>query len=262
MLQAFITLRALDIIDILLVASLMYAIFINIRGTAAFNIFLAIFVFYLFYLLVRALNMSLLSTIMGQFIGVGVIVLVIVFQQEVRRFLQVLGAKYFSGWQDSIEQFLTGANKEETAVVKVKSIQKACVRMAKSQTGAIIVIKRKLSLDHIVETGDVIRADTSSRLLEALFFKGGPLHDGAVIIEGDKIIAARCVLPISDRADLPANYGMRHRAAIGISESTDAYVVVVSEETGNISVVSGGEIRYAIDPSNLLYYLENEFVIN
>lgn len=262
MLQAFITLRALDIIDIILVASLMYALYMSIRGTAAFNIFLAIFVFYLLYLLVRALNMNLLSTIMGQFIGVGVVVLVIVFQQEVRRFLQVLGSKYFTGWQDSIEQFLSGTSKEVESVVRVKSVQKACLRMAKSQTGAIIVIRRKLSLDHIIETGDVINADTTSRLLESIFFKGGPLHDGAVILGGDKIVAARCVLPISDKSDLPAHYGMRHRAAIGISESTDAYVVVVSEETGNISVVSGGEIRYAIDPGNLLYYLENEFVVN
>ncbi len=254
--QLFITIRALDVIDVLLVALLLYQIYMLIRGTVAINIFVGIFVLYMIWLIVKALNMELLSNILGQIIGVGVIALIIVFQQEIRRFLLFIGTRYLSKNRFSLENFLFPKQKNIIAPVNIDAIVKAARHLSDSKTGALIVIARKSELQLYAETGDIIDAETSSRLIENIFFKNSPMHDGALIIVNDKIKAARCVLPVTDNINLPAHYGMRHRAALGMTENTDSLVVVVSEETGKISFVLNGSIKYGVSPMELKQLIE------
>jgi len=258
MLYAFITIRILDIIDILLVAYLMYQVFLLIRGTVAMNIFIGILSVYLVWIIVKALEMQLLGTILGQVIGVGVIALIIVFQQEVRRFLIFIGNQYFSRNRLSLEKVIP-INLAQQPKVRIKSVIKAVINMAKTKTGALIVISRRSELSVFVETGDRLNADTSSRLIEAIFNKHSPLHDGAMILTGDKVIAARCVLPVSENLNLPPNFGMRHRAALGMSENTDSFIIVVSEETGKITTAESGKLQTNIDPKDLMSKLELYF---
>ena len=261
MITAFITIRFLDILDILLVAFLFYQIYNLIRGTNAINIFIGIFSLYLLWLLVKALNMSLLSSILGQVIGVGVIALLIVFQQEIRRFLLIISTRYIRSRKFSLENLFSFGEKNGKKV-NIDSIVNACSNMSAFKTGALIAISKKSDLLSFIRTGDTINADTSSRLLESMFFKNSPLHDGAVIIKNDKIIAARCVLPTTDRIDLPPQFGMRHRAALGIAEKTDAVVILVSEETGAISFAKEEEIETNIGPNRLRQILEREFSLD
>ncbi len=254
----FITVRIIDLIDILLVAYLMYLIYKWIKGTTAFNIFVGIFAIYILYRLVKAFNMQLLGSILGQVISVGVLALMIVFQQEIRRFLLYVGTRYFGTHNFSLESFFS-IKVQQQSRVKIKSIYKACTLMARNKVGALIVIARKTNLNIYSETGDLIDANTSSRLLESIFNKYSPLHDGAVIVIDDRIHAARCVLPVSENFDLPPHYGMRHRAGLGMSENTDAFVIIVSEESGFISVADGGTIRENIEPKKLMELLQEEF---
>ncbi|MCG8412558.1 MAG: diadenylate cyclase CdaA [Bacteroidales bacterium] len=259
MLTAFITIRFLDILDILLVAFLLYQIYNLIRGTTAINIFIGIFSLYLLWLLVKALNMSLLSSILGQVIGVGVIALLIVFQQEIRRFLLIITTRYIRTRKFSFENLFAFGEKNEKQI-NIEAIVNACSNMSVLKTGALIAISKKSDLLSFIKTGDVLNADTSSRLLESIFFKNSPLHDGAVIIKEDRIAAARCVLPSTESVDLPAQYGMRHRAALGITEKTDAVVVLVSEETGAISFAKEESLETNIGPNRLRQILEYEFL--
>lgn len=200
--------------------------------------------------------MELLSNILGQIIGVGVIALIIVFQQEIRRFLLFIGTRYLSKNRFSLESFLFPKQKSVINPVNIDAIVKAARHLADSKTGALIVIARKSELQLYAETGDLIDAETSSRLIENVFFKNSPMHDGALIIVNDKIKATRCVLPVTENINLPAHYGMRHRAALGMSENTDSLVIVVSEETGKISFVINGNIKYGITPMELRQYIE------
>jgi diadenylate cyclase len=258
MLMEFITVRVLDVIDILLVAYLMYQVYLLIRGTVAMNIFIGILSVYLLWIIVKALDMQLLGTILGQIIGVGVIALIIVFQQEVRRFLIYIGNQYFSRNRLTLDRVIP-INLAQQSKVRIKSVIKAVINMAKSRTGALIVISKKSELTVYAETGDMLNADTTSRLIESIFNKHGPLHDGAVIITGDKIVAARCVLPVSENLNLPPNYGLRHRAALGMTENTDSLVIVVSEETGEISVAENGRLQNDLDAKDLMAQLELDF---
>ncbi len=260
MLTAFISIRFLDILDILLVAFLLYQIYNLIRGTTAINIFIGIFLLYLLWLLVKAFNMSLLSSILGQVIGVGVIALIIVFQQEIRRFLLIISTRYITNRKFSFDKIFSFGEKEPSTL-KIDAIVSACSNMSAFKTGALIAISKKSDLLSFIRTGDILNADTSSRLLESIFFKNSPLHDGAVIIKKDKIAAARCILPTTDRVDIPAKYGMRHRAALGIAEKTDAVVIIVSEETGAISFAKYENIETNIGPNRLRQILEKEFSI-
>jgi diadenylate cyclase len=255
----FIPIRALDIIDILIVAYLLYQVYRLIKGTAAINIFVGIFSVYLLWLIVRALNMQLLGSILGQIIGVGVIALIVLFQQEIRRFLLMIGSRYMNQRSRFSLDNLLKISMQAPPAVRIKSIARACERLSESRTGALIVIARKSSLEVYAETGDAIEGRTSSRLLEAIFLKGSPLHDGAVIITDDKVHAARCILPVSENPNIPADYGMRHRAGIGITEHTDAFVVIVSEETGGISVAESGILTHDVNPEKLMQILEREF---
>jgi uncharacterized protein (TIGR00159 family) len=257
MTNLFITIRALDVIDVVLVAFLLYQMYMLIRGTVAINIFVGIVLLYIFWLVVRALNMELLSSILGQIIGVGVLALIIVFQQEIRKFLLFIGNRYINRRRFSLESFFFPNKREKQILVKVDAIVKACRNMSETRTGALIVIARKSELQLYAESGDIIDADTSTRMIENIFFKNSPLHDGAVIIVNDRILAARCVLPITENINLPPHYGMRHKSAIGITEVTDAIAIVVSEETGKISVASEGILKYDISWSELDRYLRD-----
>jgi diadenylate cyclase len=248
----------LDIIDIVLVAFIMFQIYRLIRGTAAFSIFIGIFFIYLFWLVVRALNMELITALLGQIMGVGVIALIIVFQQEVRRFLLVIGNRYMTSNRISIGRFFLSSEDEKSSSRRADEIVRACESMSLKKTGALIVIGRKSSLDMFTEGGEILQAKISAELLETIFFKNTPLHDGAVLIEGDQIMAARCPLPITDQVALPPNFGMRHRAAVGMSEHSDALIVVVSEESGFITVVKTGNIRENITSGELRNILMTE----
>ncbi len=258
---AFITIRVLDVIDILLVAFLLYQVYMLIRGTVAINIFIGIFVLYIIWLIVRVLNMELLNNILGKIIEVGVIALIIVFQQEIRRFLLFIGTRYLSKNRFSLENWLFPKQKNMVAPVNIDAIVKACRNMSETKTGALIVIARKSELQYYTETGDILNAETSSRLIENIFFKNSPLHDGALIIVNDKIRAARCILPVTENLNIPAHYGLRHRAALGISEHTDALIVIVSEETGKISFGFQGEIKYGISSMELRQLLEDHLSV-
>jgi diadenylate cyclase len=259
MISLFISIRILDIFDIILTALLFYQVYRLIKGTIAINIFIGIFSVYLLWLLVRALNMQLLGSILGQFIGVGVIALIIVFQQEIRRFLILLGTRYISNRTFSIEKLFSSVSGSRPKI-RINSLVKSFKKLANNKTGALIVIARKSELETYAQTGDILDAITSSRLIESIFGKESPLHDGAVIIIGDKIHAARCVLPASETTNLPPEYGMRHRAALGMSEQTDAVVVVISEETGGISITDGGKFLPELSLRELTEYLEKEFI--
>ncbi len=259
--MSFIEIRFLDILDIFLMAFLLYQVYMLIRGTIAINIFIGIFGVYLIWLVVKALGMQLLGSILGQVMGVGVIALLVLFQQETRRFLLLLGTRYFSNKNMFVDRLFSLFAKEPNfPKVKIYSLVKACVNMSRTKTGALIIISRKSGLNSYAETGDVLDANTSSRLIENIFFKNTPLHDGAMIIVGEKIHAARCILPVSENPNLPKNLGMRHRSALGISEVTDAFVVVVSEETGKISYAEFGELTYGISPTDLRHKMEEEFI--
>ncbi len=256
----FISVRLLDIIDILIVAFLLYKIYQLLKGGTAMNIFVGIVSMYvIWFLFVKILDMQLLGAILGQFMSVGVLALIIVFQQEVRRFLLVLGSNSFAG-KDSFTRKLLPWNWNSTPATapNIIPIVKACAGMAKTKTGAIIVLARTSDLKFFQDTGDLMDADVSKRLLESIFFKNSPLHDGAVIIENNKIKAARCVLPVTENTDLPAQYGMRHRAALGITEQSDAISIIVSEETGLISVAIEGSIHANLSPEELERILEKE----
>lgn len=256
--ELFIPIRLLDIIDILLVAFLMYQLYLLVRGTVAINIIIAVLVIYIFWWFVRMLKMELLSSILGQVIGVGVIALIIVFQQEIRRFLIIMGSRYIRQNRMRLEK-LFRMDLDPRPAIKTRSILKAILNLSKTKTGALIVIRKKSTLDIYSQSGDVMNANTTSRLIISIFNKYSPLHDGAIIIDKDKIAAARVVLPVTDNPDLPPEYGLRHRAAIGISELTDAIVLVVSEETGKVSVAQNGKLLKDISHKELLTLLEKEF---
>jgi len=252
----FITIRFLDILDILLVAFLLYQLYMLIKGTVAFNIFLGLFVVYLFWLLIRALNMELLDTLMGQFLGVGVLALIVVFQQEIRRFLLLIGSNNQVNKLFGMEKLFASDKFKSASNQQLKMLVKSCENMARTKTGALIVIAQKSELREYVRTGEKINARISDALIETIFFKNTPLHDGAVIMIGSRIVAARCILPITDKRDLDPNLGLRHRAAVGITEQTDAIAIIVSEEKGKISLARAGHIHVNISLAELTKILE------
>ena len=252
----FISIRFLDILDILVFAFLLYQVYNLIKGTAAINIFAGVFGVYLLWLLVRAMNMQLLNSVLGLFFGVGVIAVIIVFQPELRRGFLLLGSKYFTQERFPILRHLQRTN--DYYSIKVNEIVIACRSMSMTNTGALIVIQKSTSLKGIIKVKEIIDANTTTRLLLNIFFKNSPLHDGAVIIDGASIHAARCILPLSEKF-ISGDYGMRHRAAIGITEITDAVCVAVSEETGIISFVKEGIMKACKDSKELQILLEEEF---
>jgi uncharacterized protein (TIGR00159 family) len=250
----------MDVVDILLVATLMYQMYRIIKGTVAFSIFIGFFLVYVFWLLVKAMNMELLGSLMGQFIGVGVIALVVVFQQEIRRFLLLIGTNYQSGHSFGLHRFFNFDKPKQATDQQIKEIIRACDNFSRSKTGALIIIANKNELKDIIRSGEKINGRISDALLETIFFKNTPLHDGAVVIVGNRIAAARCILPITERTDLDPGLGLRHRAAIGVSEVTDALAIVVSEEVGTISLAMQGSLIHKISLAQLASELEKVMV--
>ncbi|MGP8217746.1 MAG: diadenylate cyclase CdaA [Bacteroidia bacterium] len=241
MISLFITFRFFDALDILLVAILLYELYNLVRGTAAINILTGIVLLYIIWLIVRALDMQLFSSILSRFIDVGVIAIIIVFQQELRRFLLIIGKTEFFNRKSFTKNFLM-LQMDKDNELDLHPIIKACRNMAEKQTGALIVITKDTDLSFYSQTGDIIDSNVTEAMLESIFYKNNPLHDGAVIIEGNKIHAARCVLPSTEKTDFPANLGMRHRAAVGITEKSDAVAIAISEQTGSISVAYLGKL--------------------
>lgn len=248
----FLDITLVDIIDIFVVALIMFQVYRLTRGTNALRIVVGILIIYLLWIVTRVLNMELLSMILGQIIGVGVIALIIVFQQEIRRFLILLGAQYTNRRVSFMARLFRPRGRKVKVVGQewIDTVVGACADMAKTKTGALIVIARKVNLLPFIEQGERIDALISASLIKNIFFKNSPLHDGAMVIADDRIAAARCVLPSTER-EVPMEFGMRHRAALGASEITDALVIVVSEERGTISIARKGHISRDISPAHL-----------
>ncbi|MCD8072890.1 MAG: diadenylate cyclase CdaA [Alistipes sp.] len=246
----FIRITIVDILDIFSIAVIMYYMYKITRGTQAPNILTGIILIYLLWIVVRALNMEMLSAVLGHIIGVGVVALIVVFQPEIRRFLQVLGKRGRQRRSSFLGKLFDFREEKHTDMSFLNPMVKACADMSASKTGALIVIQEYVDLGFITETGITLDANISSSLLKNIFFKNSPMHDGAVVINNGRVVAAKCVLP-STQSDVPISFGMRHRAALGVTEITDAIVVVVSEETGAISIARNGKIKIGIAPEAL-----------
>lgn len=252
----FIDIRILDLLDIVLVAVLLYALFRMLKGTVAINIFFGIVSLFLIWKLVDAFQMELLSQILGAFVSVGLVALIIIFQPEIRQFLLALGTTTFFNKQSKRFNFLNNIFKEKFEF-EIDPIIVACRHMSEQKTGALIIITRQNELNQFVKTGQVIDANISSQLIENIFFKNSPLHDGAMIITNNKVKAAGCIMPVSKK-QITTRAGLRHRAAIGISEISDCISIIVSEETGKISYSIRGEMKYRISPQRLQIMLIEE----
>jgi len=257
-LDNLIHLKLIDVIDILFVAILLYQFYNLIKGTGAINIFLGIIAFYIVWKVVRMLHMELLSEILGAFISVGFIALIVVFQPEIRKFLFMLGTPNFMGNKPK-RFFFWRLRLADPTRLDIYPIVAACGKMSRSKTGALLVIAHRNELQAFSGTGEQIDASISAQLIENIFFKNSPLHDGAVLVVGNRLKAARCILPVSDNQNLPDGLGLRHRAAIGITEQTDALTIVVSEQTGGISICKGGHLRKGLTVEELQAYLEDDF---
>ena len=256
----FLQLSIADILDILLLGLIIFFLFRWIRGSSAMSIFVAIVSLYVIRVIVSAFNMRLMTAIMDMVLDVGMLALIVIFQPEIRKFLIRLGNRYMNSTRGrAIVDRLTGKGKKTalTSSEAVNDLTEACRRMSEDKTGALIVIAHKNPLEEVISTGDRIDAKIHRRLIMNLFFKNSPLHDGALVISGNRIVAVRCTLPITENKNLPAQYGMRHKAAIGITEESDADAVVVSEETGRISFVKEGKVT-AINNINELKLLLTE----
>ena len=249
-----------DIIDILLVALMLYYIYRLMRDSRSVNVFSGIMVFVVIWLLVsQVLQMRLLGSILDKLVSVGVIALIVLFQEDIRKFLYNLGAHRRIR---TIIRFLSSSKEKDKGQKDVKEtimpIMMSAMNMSRGKVGALIVIEQSVPLDDIVATGDVIDSTINQRLIENIFFKNSPLHDGAMIISKKRIKAAGCILPVSHDLDIPKELGLRHRAAMGISQESDAVAVVVSEETGGISIAHKGEFRLRLSPEELESILTKE----
>lgn len=246
-----------DVIDIFLVALLLYYIYRLMKESRSLNVFIGILMFVIVWLFVsQILEMRLLGSIMDKLVSVGVIALIVLFQEDIRKFLYNLGAhqriRAIMGFFSSGKK-KDGADKED-----IMPIVLACMNMSRRKVGALIVMERRTPLDDIVATGDLIDANINQRLIENIFFKNSPLHDGAMIISKKRIKAAGCILPVSHNMDIPKELGLRHRAALGMSQECDAVVIVVSEETGGITVAIKGELQLRLSAEKLESILTKE----
>jgi diadenylate cyclase len=235
----FLEVSWVDFVDIALVSVLLYQVYKLIRGSIAMNIFLGILALYLVYLIVRAAEMELLATILGQFMGVGVLAMIILFQPEIRKFLLVIGRG--TEFRENIFKTIANWRHDYHDDFDVNEVIEATKSLKATKTGALIVFSRDTELKFYAQTGDALDATVNKRLLLSIFNKNSPLHDGAVIIYKGRIKAARCVLPVTENDHLPAHYGLRHRAAVGMSENTDTLVLAISEETGRLILARNGK---------------------
>ena len=238
-----------DFIDIILVAFLLYYTYKIIKGSGSINVFVGILIFILVRLIVsQVLEMRLLGSILDVLYSVGAVALIVLFQDEIRRFLFTLGTHR---QVDAVIRFFTRNTKEKKKNVDILPVVMACMSMGKQKVGALIVVEHNMPLDDIIRTGETIDANISQRLIENIFFKNSPLHDGAMVIRKQRIIAAGCILPVSHDLTIPKELGLRHRAAMGISQESDAHAIIVSEETGNISVAYRGQFYLRLNAEEL-----------
>jgi diadenylate cyclase len=252
----FINFGITDAIDIFLVAIILYLVYNLVRGTTAINIFLGLALIYVVYIIVRAFELKLLGSILGKFVNVGVIAIMVVFQQEIRKFLLYIGSNEFlknRNWKNVLKFSGTLQN---DLYLDIKEVSEACFNMSDTKTGALIIVSRRSDLKFYIQSGTKIDSVVNSKVIENIFFKNSPLHDGAVIIKENRVVAARCVLPVTEKENFPAHYGMRHRAAVGVTEVSDAIAIAVSEQTGAVSLTVGGEINANLNKEKLEYLLE------
>jgi len=249
-----------DIIDIVLVALMLYYIYRLMKESRSLNVFIGIMIFVVLWLLVsQVLEMRLLGSIMDKLVSVGVIALIILFQEDIRKFLYNLGAHER---MRALTRFLGRGKKDNSEELKqvIMPIVMACMNMSKRKVGALIVIERNMPLDDVVATGERIDANISQQLIENIFFKNSPLHDGAMIVSNKRIEAAGCILPVSHNLDIPKEMGLRHRAALGISQESDCVAIVVSEETGGITVAFKSELQIRLSGEKLESILTKEMM--
>jgi uncharacterized protein (TIGR00159 family) len=250
----FLEVKLADILDIALVSLLLFSLYRLVRGTVALRILSGFLVLYLVFLVVQATKMELLTLILDKFMGVSVIAAIVLFQQEIRKFLLIIGKSTDLNGFTLLRLFRR--SKLVPHSVDVTAVVESLRALSAGNIGALIVLSRDTGLENYAETGDVLDARVSKRLLLSIFFKNSPLHDGAVLISKGRIKAARCILPVSDSRSLPANMGLRHRAALGMTEVTDTLVLVVSEETGQLSVARSGRLHPNLSPVEVRHYLE------
>ncbi len=239
----FIDFSFTDAIDIVLVALLLFSLYRLVKGTVAINIFIGIVIIYLIWRLTDLLNMDVLSNLLGKFISVGFFALIVVFQQEIRKFLLLIGSSNFTNRRNIIRYFRFLNQVQLESDLNFDVLLESCKEMAAQKTGAIIVLQRNNALDFLISKENRADMTLTPQLLQTLFFKNSPLHDGAVLLNNNKIVATRVVLPVSESQQFPSKYGLRHRAALGITEKTDALVIVISEQTGKITYVKNSEFE-------------------
>ena len=247
----FIDFSFVDVVDIFLVALLLFYLYKLLKGSVAINIFVGIVIIYLIWRLTDLLNMDVLSNLLGKFISVGFFALIVVFQQEIRKFLLLLGSTNFATRRNMVRYFRFLNQEKSISNFNTEVLVDACEEMSKSKTGAIVVIQRNNSLEFTYSNSNLTDMKLDPLVLQSIFFKNSPLHDGAVVISNNRIIATRVVLPLSEISKLPDKYGLRHRAGLGITEKTDALVLVISEQTGKIVYIKDGEF-YPVDSFDAL----------
>jgi len=257
----FLDLSFVDVFDIILVALLLFYLYKLVRGTVAINIFIGIVIIYIIWKLTAALKMDMLSSILGNFISVGFFALIVVFQQEIRKFLLLIGSTNFTNRRRVVRYFNFLKQNQGSAALDIETLASECKQMAKSKTGALIVIEQNNNLDFLILSENEVQLELAPQMLETLFFKNGPMHDGAIILRGNKITATRVVLPVSQKEKLPKKYGLRHRAGLGISEKTDALVVVVSEQRGSITYIKNGNMMDMPTANDLAKKLKDDIDI-
>tara|TARA_R110002049_G_scaffold17731_3_gene68627 strand:- start:9500 stop:10285 length:786 start_codon:yes stop_codon:yes gene_type:complete len=256
----FIDFEITDVLDIILVAVLLYYIYKLVRGSVAINIFLGIVIVWGFWKLTELLGMEMISSMVGAFMQVGLIALIIVFQQEIRKFLLMIGSTNFANKRNFLKHFKFLRQEGLTTSTNIDEIVNACQKMSETKTGAILVIERNNSLDFIKSSGDNMNIEVNQPIIESIFYKNSTLHDGAAVIVNNYIVATRVILPVSNERKIPLKYGLRHRAALGISEKTDALSIVVSEETGGISYIKNGGFAHFKDLEELKTMLKEDLI--
>lgn len=245
-----------DILDIVIVALLLYYLYRIMKESGTINIFFGVLAFIAVWVVTsEILEMRLIGTILDKFMSIGLLVLVILFQDQIKRFLVELGSQRRWKFLKSLFHHHRGGDHGDDPRRLVMPIVYACMNMSKSKTGALIVIEQNVPLEVYEKSGDIIDAEINSRLIENIFFKNSPLHDGAMIIAHDRIKSAGCILPVSHDTNVPRSLGLRHRSALGISQATDAIAIVVSEETGGISIAHRGSLKTRLTSTELEQYL-------
>jgi uncharacterized protein (TIGR00159 family) len=249
-----------DVLDILLVAFIVYQLYSLIRGTIAANIFIGLALIYVLFFVVKALQMRLLTAILQNFVNVGIIAVIVVFQQEIRRFLLLVGKNASLQRNKAWWRYFFGkAEDEKNNYTRIKPIIDACKSLKQTRTGALIVFAKFYDEQFYQNSCELLDSKISKRLLESIFQKNSPLHDGAVVISENKIKAASCILPLTDKTDLPPQFGLRHRAGIGVTENNEATAIIVSEETGEISYAKQGRIKMNIGFAELEKLVNKDF---